>query len=688
MKAVIIFAAILVLMPMISADIAIKPEPSVNDIKYDKFRAMTSEQIADNLDKIDDLTKIAATKEEAFEKAKEAIKKKYNIELAGLDSGAAVRNNVLTAMRGEKGHVNLADNYYQQGQIKVTSSGEVLFYPDKSSISSPSASDKVKLFVINQDGYNNRVTLKLPNKKSLIVDSGVLGSELVFENGQPYVVQGTFNGVSFTQAYLNKIPLFLGDKIPESAKEFIFMDAESGRLLINAESPTTSFDLRFNKGNPFFSDAENLAFFDVNNLALSIESRSKEKKIPLVSLKLKNTYDAEQNPFVLTNGNFNIEAYANGAGYSKVFDQLSAMPMSFALQDPKGEDLIMRREKPGMLVLDEDSLTVLNIGSGKLESAERNIFLKYNEFMFQFSKDFPNIRIEDHSGSVSRKDIKGLTAILKDLPEKVVKSIKKINVYDKDKPGIKWEHVCGVSWAAACAFQYGHEISVQSKYLSDEVIMSHEAAHVLTHEYEISASNVAEDRLVELRNWRTEMLNEISALEQELWDIKPEDNANLEILRKKIAIASRILGSHIGIVALQPETRTILAKDELKAKLKKSEFTRRWHLLKPDYSLVDKQEFINPNDPSIVSAQFFWDDSEGDASPKYGFVNPYGGQNFYEDIATFVEMAHTRPAFFKPLISQGKPDENIYLRKLGLLYEYGFITPEDYRKVLSFGEQE
>ena len=244
MKIIALFAMVLLLMPVIYAGLQItelKPPISISpkvldDVKYKEFQAMTSEQIADNLDKIEDLTKIAATKEEAFEKAREAIKKKYGVELAGLDSGAAVRNNVLTASRGEKGHVNIADDYYRHGQIKVTSGGEVLFYPDKAAISSPSASDKVKLFVMNQDGYHSRVTLNLPNKESLIIDSGVFGSELVFEKGQPYIVQGTFNGVSFTQAYYNKIPLFLGDKIPESATEFIFMDAENGKLLINVEA--------------------------------------------------------------------------------------------------------------------------------------------------------------------------------------------------------------------------------------------------------------------------------------------------------------------------------------------------------------------------------------------------------------------------------------------------------------------
>lgn len=44
--------------------------------------------------------------------------------------------------------------------------------------------------------------------------------------------------------------------------------------------------------------------------------------------------------------------------------------------------------------------------------------------------------------------------------------------------------------------------------------------------------------------------------------------------------------------------------------------------------------------------------ADGSYEPRYGFVRPYGANDYLEDIATFVENVYKNPDFYKPLISQ------------------------------------
>ena len=67
----------------------------------------------------------------------------------------------------------------------------------------------------------------------------------------------------------------------------------------------------------------------------------------------------------------------------------------------------------------------------------------------------------------------------------------------------------------------------------------------------------------------------------------------------------------------------------------------------------------------------------------------YGANNFWEDVATFVEpFAEKNHDFFKQYISPSSPQyDGRYEEKLKLLYEYGFITEMDYLDVMSYKEE-
>ena len=76
--------------------------------------------------------------------------------------------------------------------------------------------------------------------------------------------------------------------------------------------------------------------------------------------------------------------------------------------------------------------------------------------------------------------------------------------------------------------------------------------------------------------------------------------------------------------------------------------------------------------------------ADGTDGPKNGCTRAYGCNNYHEDVATFVEqVAEGDHDFYKPLITpqSGKYDPK-YRKKLDLLYKYGFITTEDYQKII------
>ena len=68
--------------------------------------------------------------------------------------------------------------------------------------------------------------------------------------------------------------------------------------------------------------------------------------------------------------------------------------------------------------------------------------------------------------------------------------------------------------------------------------------------------------------------------------------------------------------------------------------------------------------------------------PAHGFIREYGTTNMREDIATYHE--HIRnPEFFSQLINPESPQYDArYKEKLDLLFEYKFITEEEYKTIL------
>lgn len=106
-------------------------------------------------------------------------------------------------------------------------------------------------------------------------------------------------------------------------------------------------------------------------------------------------------------------------------------------------------------------------------------------------------------------------------------------------------------------------------------------------------------------------------------------------------------------------------------------FESRWRTVAGEvygrYVVPDTEYSINPG----------WSDNGVDNGPRHGCVRPYGAKNFYEDVATFVEKVWGNPDFFSSLIDpKSSQYEPRYKQKLNLLLEYGFITQEQYDRIV------
>ncbi len=122
-----------------------------------------------------------------------------------------------------------------------------------------------------------------------------------------------------------------------------------------------------------------------------------------------------------------------------------------------------------------------------------------------------------------------------------------------------------------------------------------------------------------------------------------------------------------------------------------TDFEERWSRLGNASERYGK--FTQKKDDKTVSTRWKYADSDGSTEgPRYGFMDSYGAQNFYEDVARHVETIWRDPDRYAQLIDPGsrfyamhedqKKYASVYRAKLELLREHGFITEEKYREIL------
>ena len=133
-----------------------------NELDIQQRLQMTPNQIAENFNNIEDLTRDVDKS-----KAEIAIKQKYSVNV-DLGKGAAFKNGVLRATYEQKGHVSLSGGNYKDGILIIDKDGIIKFIPNK-----------------------DKKTVKIPKTDSVAVDTQ--GRDIILET--PSGAETPLNGV-------------------------------------------------------------------------------------------------------------------------------------------------------------------------------------------------------------------------------------------------------------------------------------------------------------------------------------------------------------------------------------------------------------------------------------------------------------------------------------------------------------
>ena len=110
---------------------------------------------------------------------------------------------------------------------------------------------------------------------------------------------------------------------------------------------------------------------------------------------------------------------------------------------------------------------------------------------------------------------------------------------------------------------------------------------------------------------------------------------------------------------------------------------RTYSMLKFEWLEANRNQ---PYDSRLTSGGYLYNDGTPDIHSKHGFVSPYGGSSFSEDMATYASAVNT-PNNLEPLLDpKSSTYDPRYMEKIRILHNYGFISPKQYEEVLNVVE--
>ncbi len=264
-----------------------------------------------------------------------------------------------------------------------------------------------------------------------------------------------------------------------------------------------------------------------------------------------------------------------------------------------------------------------------------------------FNRLFPHIKL---SGQLNSSEIERIMLSLDELPTSVTESINGINfTYHNRTDDLLTTGIDeGIN-----ANPVNMTITLWKDHIPERSLFQHEAAHIFTyHQQRIAAQNI------QRRTTNIDYLRYNSALQQDTDIVSAQASEELEVIRQEMARS----------------------------------FEGQWQRIVDDggivYGTVAKQK---KNYRALV---WISKDVKGEEEgPRYGFVRSYGSQDFYEDVATHVEMIWDNPELYRQLITpyskfyEEHQDQRryatVYRAKLELLHKYGFITEAKYREIVT-----
>lgn len=474
----------------------------------------------------------------------------------------------------------------------------------------------------------DRVTLEIKEEQEISLENGatMTAGRVNLYGGRIYVPSGdevTINDIFIRNVEFGPpIEMYFDGKTHEGI--YISMDKEEGWLFL--DTADSEYGLSFLPGNAFF-DVEENDFLIVYPIGTTMSIEKREGFIPLVT--------AEGQELKVLNGPDEYFFATDFKHFETIVEAISyyhgnAVPFTLQFTNEEGQNIF--GEEPQKIIFDNDKnyfIMPIDFPAEEGECLACMVDISkstalYNYYSEKSSKieDMPLI-ITDNAAVTAR-----LIEDLQQLPQNLRKDLWKIKIVPDDKI----EEACEQPFSIGCT-RSSREIILPEHY--DFSTLYHEAAHTKVYAIEQVQGSARKE-------WTIENIELLQAHNQEFINAMSEE--------EKIAY---------------------MELNELKYQEEQETFESRWEAIAGNVYGKDLQE---------EALAIRWTD--GTEEPRNGCMKPYGCNNLHEDVATHLETFGKRDyGLFKELIdpTNAKYDPR-YKQKLDLLYEYEFITEEQYNQ--------
>lgn len=608
-------------------------------LKADQRMEMTTEQIAANLNNINDLkTDVNA------ERVKEAIKNKYAISGIDLQGSCYIKDDMLQTTGREQYSLPLS-GLPSTASIEVKSYGRIIL----KGVNTPPGKGVFDLYVVGQQ------EVTLPQGVTVQINGQEYGSRLSFAEGQAFLDEGgrdiIIGNVQIKAGMMEKV--FIYFKNPPSSGTFVAIDLENKQLTARANNEEkTGVGIVFLKGNKFIpGDSDELTYLEIKKGSATVSSRA-ENLVPLVRME-----SVDGSEIVLSNGNSRyelVDGRLNFATYSG--EEIKSTPLVVDMINNGDPVLSLPDGKSGKLIIDDKNNFIVIPSDEPAQESEcytcmtrffDSSVVAYDAETWKFVKEN---NIAGLTGEVA--PLIRTLRLIRPIPNKLSETIHTVRVLPPEEIRLQ----CLSERAIACASEY--ELLVSNDVTPD--VLVHELAHGLTYRTENNEATPAEREMKEYE------LN--LAIK---YGFQPRDINIYEQDKKLYDLAGQE-------VTLTEEEQLRLSRliQEAKKSQKRS-FKSAW-----------EEASIGSYDEEYKNAQDIHS-----FTPKKGCNTIYGCRSFYEDVAEYTQsiIAKQEHNKFKEnhlIQPPGHPNHDParydprYKQKIDLLLEYGFITQDDYNKIV------
>ena len=489
----------------------------------------------------------------------------------------------------------------------------------------------------------------------------------------------------------SSVDIYFSERDITPKNNYLLLDRENRRLLASGvDEEDTFFRVAFKRTNTYFDVEDEDAFdFEVGRDSnIKVFNRDSQQLVPEVevsgdSVRIRNG----ENAFKFVNGKVVLNVYTMSKG---------SVPMTLTFKDKNGYNVLGSVDSPKKLIFDND-----NNFASLSEDYDSYFFecqdcdLDLSESRLILDNNLRKFRVWgiEFSGTDDSKMINRLAFLVESLPATVRDSISEIEVAD----GLRFNMLCGFVNAAGCVLKNSAKIVLREEDIDTGFVgtlLYHEAAHTLQHR--LIGQGKRYDVEKQLRTLSLELYRKYDI---DHLTLETDNNGNILVRGYKESLSNE------PVELRQEDVNHYLSLYQLTAV---EENSYEGEMKRLSESLYDQ----NIYSPSGGLKNYWVDDEQ---LPRFGFMRPYGANNFFEDGATFIEdmrlgslynwyavLMDPKSDYYQQLM--GKPilnndptiimDENtaqqwaeIYRQKFDIHCKYGFFTPSDCNKVLGILNQ-